>query len=143
MGDPAQGVPGGSIAKLSAVDAADGETLYVVQLANRLGTAVYARDGSVSTLVQRTGVIVTTPGGSKSISSLSLLDAVPSSSGHDRSHRGGEVAMRLGFTDKSNGVALATLNASTWTTTVTQVSGTPSGLAALGSPSGQLRWLLG
>jgi hypothetical protein len=141
LGDPAPDSPG-AFAKFTAMDSADGETAYVATLSGKT-SGVWAWDGTNHRRVLGSGDPLTVAAASKSVSSISLLGAVPGSPGHPRSHRGGELAMSVGFSDKSKGIALSTLDAGAWTTSVLALTAQPSafggtwktfGPAALAAP---------
>jgi hypothetical protein len=126
-GDAAPDFLGKTFAKFKAVDASDGETAFLAQLSGKT-TGVLAWDGTASHRVLGTGEMVTTPVGAKSVSSISLLSAVPGSPGHPRSHRAGELAMLVGFSDKTKGILMTEGSGDTWTNSVVAVSGQPTGI---------------
>lgn len=126
IGDPAPDAGGRTFAKLTAMDSSDGETAYLATLSGKV-SGVWAWDGTTNRRVLNSGTTIDTPVGSKSVSTVSLLNAVPGSPGHPRSHRGGELAMSLGFSDKSKGIALGQLSGETWTTSVLGLTGQATG----------------
>lgn len=142
LGSPAVGLPGSTLVKFLAVDADGGEILYVAKTTGGGRTGVWAWDGSTTRLVSATGTQVSTGAGTKTITALDLLKVVPGSSGHDRSHRAGRVALRLTFSDKTQAIGHAALEADDWKIKVHALSGQATGFggtwksfgsAALGS----------
>jgi hypothetical protein len=127
LGTPATGIAGATLSSFIALDASGGETLYVAKTSGSTRTGVWAWDGQTTRLVTSTGVQITTSGGSKTVSAVSLLGAVPGSPGHDRSHRGGQVALRLTFSDKSNAIGHAKLDGEQWTLALQAMSSQDTG----------------
>jgi hypothetical protein len=127
-GDSVPEALGQTFLKFTAMDASDGETAFVAQLTGK-GTGVWAWDGTANSRVLGNGVMLDTPLGPKSVGTISLLGSVPGSPGHPRSHRAGELAMRVGFTDKSSAIAVAQRNGVDWTTSVLALGGQPAGIS--------------
>jgi hypothetical protein len=121
-GDAAPGLTGKTLTKFTAMDSSDGETAFVAQTTGA-ATGVWSWDGTDTHLVLGSGGTLDTSAGLKPVKSISLLSAVPGSPGHPRSHRAGELAMRVGFSDKSSGIAIALRDTDAWAPSVLAVTG--------------------
>ncbi|MHA3775157.1 DUF7453 family protein [Verrucomicrobiota bacterium sgz303538] len=127
LGAPAVGLSGSVLSKFLAVDANDGEILYVAKTTGGGRTGIWAWDGATTRLVSATGTQVTSDLGAKTITAVDLLKAVAGSPGHNRSHRAGLVTLKLTFSDKTQAIGHATLEAGEWKTKVHTQSGQSTG----------------
>lgn len=127
LGDPAPDSSGRTYTQFTSVSASGGETAIFAKLSSKASGA-WAWDGTANRRVLDTGGSIETPLGQKTVSSVSLLGAVTGSPGHPRSHRAGEMAISVGLTDRSKGVALAQLAGETWTAKALALSGQSTGI---------------
>ncbi|MGV3532811.1 MAG: DUF7453 family protein, partial [Chthoniobacteraceae bacterium] len=139
LGDSATGLPGATLKKFVAVDAEGGETVFVADTSSKGQTGVWTWDGTNVQLVAATGKPATTASGTKTIKKLALLGNVPGSPGHNRGHQAGRVALRLTFTDKTEGIACASLVEGQWEMSVQMLGGSATGFggawAKFGAPA--------